>query len=39
MNKLSNLYTWVMAAWLVVTTAAAFLLLAHALQHGQVTLF
>jgi hypothetical protein len=39
MNKLSIPYAWVMAIWLAVTAAAAFLLLAHALQHGQVTLF
>jgi hypothetical protein len=38
-NKLSISYAWAMAIWLAVTAAAAFLLLAHALQHGQVTLF
>lgn len=39
MNKLSISYAWAMAIWLAVTVAAAFLLLAHALTHGQVTLF
>jgi hypothetical protein len=39
MNKLPISYPWAMALWLVVAAAAAFLLIAHALTHGQVTLF
>ncbi len=38
MDWFSRSYPWALAAWLAIATAAAFLLLAHALTHGQVTL-
>jgi hypothetical protein len=38
MDRFSRSYSWALAAWLLIATAAAFLLLAHALMHGQVTL-
>ena len=38
MDRFSRSYPWALAAWLVIATAAAFLLLAHALTHSQVTL-
>jgi hypothetical protein len=39
MNKLPISYPWAMVFWLAVAAAAAFLLMAHALTHGQFTLF
>jgi len=38
MDRFSRSYPWALAAWLVIATAAAFLLLAHALTHCQVSL-
>ncbi len=38
MDRFSRSYPWALAALLVIATAAAFALLAHALTHGQVTL-
>ena len=38
MDRFSRSYPWALAALLVIATAAAFALLAHALTHGQMTL-
>jgi hypothetical protein len=38
MEKLTDTYPWVLAFWLAVATATAFVILAHALHHGSVTL-
>lgn len=38
MDRFSRSYAWALAAWLVIAVAAALLLLAHALTHGQMTL-
>ncbi len=38
MDRFSRSYPWALAAWLAIAAAAAFLLLAHALTHVQLTL-
>ena len=38
MEKLIGTYPWLLALWLAAAAATAFLILAHALQHGGVTL-
>ena len=38
MEKLTVTYPWLLAFWLAAAAATAFLILAHALQHGSVTL-
>jgi hypothetical protein len=38
MEKLTGTYPWVLAFWLATAAATAFLILAHALHHGGVTL-
>jgi hypothetical protein len=38
MEKLTGIYPWVLAFWLAAATATAFLVLAHALHQGSVTL-
>lgn len=38
MEKLTGRYPWVLAFWLATAAATAFLILAHALRHGSVTL-
>jgi hypothetical protein len=38
MDRFSRSYPWALAALLIIATAAAFALLAHALTHGPVTL-
>ena len=38
MEKLTGTYPWLLALWLAAAAATAFLILAHALQHGGVTL-
>jgi hypothetical protein len=38
MEKLTVTYPWVLAFWLAAAAAAAFLILAHALHHGSITL-
>jgi hypothetical protein len=38
MEKLTGTYPWAMAFGLAIAAAAAFLILAHALHHGGVTL-
>jgi hypothetical protein len=38
MEKLTVTYAWVLAFWLAAAAAAAFLILAHALHHGSITL-
>jgi hypothetical protein len=38
MKRLTVTYPWALAFWLVAAAAAAFLILAHALGHGGITL-
>ena len=38
MEKLTVTYPWILALWLAAAAATAFLILAHALHHGSVTL-
>ncbi len=38
MEKLIDTYPWVLAFWLAAAAVTAFLILAHALHHGSVTL-
>ena len=38
MERLTGTYPWVLALWLAAAAATAFLILAHALHHGGVTL-
>ena len=38
MEKLPVAYPWVLAFWLAAAAATAFLILAHALHHGSITL-
>ena len=38
MEKLTVTYPWVLAFWLAAAAAAAFLILAHALHQGSITL-
>ena len=38
MEKLTVTYPWLLAFWLAAAAAAAFLILAHALHHGSITL-
>ncbi len=38
MEKLTGTYPWVLALWLAAAATTAFLILAHALRHGGVTL-
>lgn len=38
MERLTGTYPWALAFWLAVAAATAFLILAHALHHGSVTL-
>ena len=38
MEKLTGTYPWALAFWLAIAAAATFLILAHALHHGSITL-
>jgi hypothetical protein len=38
MKRLTVTYPWALAFWLVAASATAFLILAHALRHGVITL-
>ncbi|MGB7904209.1 MAG: hypothetical protein WCF43_05915, partial [Steroidobacteraceae bacterium] len=38
MEKLTGTFPWALAFWLAAATATAFLILAHALHHGSITL-
>jgi F0F1-type ATP synthase assembly protein I len=38
MDRFTRSYPWALAVWLIIATAAAFLLLANALSRGQMTL-
>jgi hypothetical protein len=38
MERLTVTYPWLLAIWLAAAAAVAFLILAHALHHGGVTL-
>ena len=38
MEKPTVTYPWALALWLAAAAATAFLILAHALQHGGITL-
>lgn len=38
MEKLTDTYPWALAFWLAAAAVTAFLILAHALNHGSITL-
>ena len=38
MERFTDTYPWALALWLVAAATTAFLILAHALRHGGVTL-
>ena len=38
MERLTGAYPWLLAIWLAIAAAIAFLILAHALHHGGATL-